>query len=527
MCFILFFIARIEYLDFISTLFAMIITLKNFVILLGSLLLISGTLSYAMKENESSPAGKLTEPSSESSPAGQLTVKSVKVLSSYINELPLEVVYYMTEFLNMADFLHFVRTRTYFYHKLRVLLFKTIRSAACKGYWRVPPCDIIYYELFYDPLPRTTFFSVVSQSDVDLLIHALALRPRAYLKAIDYADKNFLLAIAEHNNFTQGVAILQNEFKIIPKNCQELVRNMKFPLTEDLLVAAIHLISLDELKELLNGQDASFDPSLNDVAILRSLVYAVHYRKIDHAKVLFNSQYIQPYFLPEKYCLLDPYIDYSCNNFKDTSFLEFLIDKQPTNTEEFVITFGNCLRQYDRTNELFNLYAAAPEFFLISFPDFSISDSPLFWEVKPEELFVMLQDCSLEILPCISDASWEQFASAPYNDRDVKCLFEKYRSPKKYRALSAAQCWKEITAKFNDDRNPLDQNILLEKETFLVVFIKYFCKQILRFTVIVDFLNDKAFLLKPMRNNILAHFRNPLQDQSYFKHLEEIGFASC
>ena len=103
------------------------------------------------------------------------------------------------------------------------------------------------------------------------------------------------LAIAMQNNFTEDVATLQNEFKITPpEECQELMGNMKFPLTEDLLIAAIHLISLDELKELLNGQDVCFDPSVNDDAILKSLVHAVHHREMDHVKVLFDCQYVRP-----------------------------------------------------------------------------------------------------------------------------------------------------------------------------------------------------------------------------------------
>ena len=102
------------------------------------------------------------------------------------------------------------------------------------------------------------------------------------------------LAIAMQNNFTEDVAMLQKACNITPEVYQELMGNMKFPLTEDLLIAAIHLISLDELKELLNGQDVCFDPSVNDDAILKSLVHAVHHREMDHVKVLFDCQYVRP-----------------------------------------------------------------------------------------------------------------------------------------------------------------------------------------------------------------------------------------
>ena len=132
---------------------------------------------------------------------------------------------------------------------------------------------------------------------------------------------------------------------------------------------------------ILTGQNLNFDPSLNDDAILKSLVHAVHRRKMDHAKVLFNSQYIKPYFLPCGTRLLRPYIDYSCENFDDASFVEFLIEKQPTKTGEFVLIFGNYLKTYHRTYALFRLYAIAPEYFQTSFHDYFVSDSLLFWQV--------------------------------------------------------------------------------------------------------------------------------------------------
>ena len=512
-------------LTLISTLFAMMITLRNFVILLGSLLLTCGALSHAMEENKPGLSPELSlEPSPGLSSAGQLPAKSVIKRDSQLDKLPLEVIYYMTKFLNAADFLHLMRTDTYFNDKLLVLLFTKIKLTACQRPWKVPRClSIGDYKEFKR---RADFFSVVSQSDVDLLNCALLVGVEKYLKAENCADKKFLLAIAMHNKFTDGIPILQENFNITPENCQELIGNMKFPLTEGLLITAIRLISPLELEKLLNGEDADFDPSVNDDAILKALVYAVHHRKMDHAEVLFKCQYIETYFSPENFSELPPYIDYSCKNFDDASFIEFLIEKQPTNTGEFVFMYANSLMACHRTDALFNLFTIAPIGFYNYFLAYCESGSCQFCQ-KPKELFVMLQDCSLKILPWISYASWEQFASAPYNDHDVKCLFEKYRSPKKHRALSAAQCWKEITAKFDEDRNSLDQSILLEKETFLVVFMKYFCKEIRRFMVIVDFLNEKPFLLKPMRDNILAHFRNPLQDQSYFKHLEEIGFAFC
>ena len=174
------------------------------------------------------------------------------------------------------------------------------------------------------------FFNVVSQSNVVMLMLALSwgvyLENRSDENKDKYLeDKKDSLAIAKHNNFTEGVAILQKAFNVTPEECQELLRNMKFPLTENLLIITIHLISPLELEKLLNGQNVSFDPSLHDVAILRALVYAVHHRKVDHAEIPFNCHYSVPYFLPKNDCELSPYIDYSCKNFDDASFVEFLI----------------------------------------------------------------------------------------------------------------------------------------------------------------------------------------------------------
>ena len=129
---------------------------------------------------------------------------------------------------------------------------------------------------------------------------------------------------------------------------------------------------------LVTDQDVNFDPSLNDDAILKALVYAVHHGKMDHVKVLFNSQYIRPYFLPYGARLLRPYIDYSCKNFEDASFVEFVIEKQPTKTVEFVLLFGNYLKTCHRTIALFRLYVVASEYFQTSFHDYFVSDSKLF-----------------------------------------------------------------------------------------------------------------------------------------------------
>ena len=325
------------------------ITLKNFVVLL----LTCGALSCAMEE-------KVYEPS----PTGQLVAKSVIKRNSQLDKLPLEVFYYVAKFLNATDFLHLMRTDTYFYDKLHthfndelpMLIFMEMQSAACQGYWKVPPRDIENYEKAEKCLPRVRLFNVVSQSNVDLLNRALALLANpieaGYYFEDDYcADKKFLLAIAMQNKFTEGIAILQEKFNITPEDCQELMGSMKFPLTEILLIAAIHLISPLELEALLNGQDARFDPSVNDDAILKALVYAVHHRKMDHAEVLFNCQYVEPYLLCRDLSPLYPYIDYSCKNFDDASFVKFLIDMQPTKTNGFVMMFGVCLRKYQKTRQ--------------------------------------------------------------------------------------------------------------------------------------------------------------------------------
>ena len=487
----------------------MMITLKNFVFLLRSLLLTYCAFSYAMEDN---------------SPAGQLGPKSIE---RPFLELPLEVFYSMAEFLNEADILHLMQTNTSSFEKLRAILFTKIRLAACKGCCEVPPCNIDYYEMPEICFPMALIFGVVPQSDVNLLNRALRLPAGNYLEAENCADKKYSLAIATPNNFMQGVARLQNEFEsnITPEDCQELAGNRKFHLTENLLLAAIHLISHLDLEKLLNGQDVSFDPSLNDDAILKALVHAVHHGKMDHAKVLFNSQYSVAYFLPENYYRLRPYIDYSCKNFDDASFVEFLIEKQPKNTLLLVDMFGDCLKTYRRTYALFKLYAIAPEYFQTSLPGYYSAYSYFFWQVEPKELFIMLQDCNLDILPWISYASWNQFSSIPYNDDAVKCLLRKYYCPDENVALSAHPYWKKVGTKFYAHRNSLSQDLSLENEAFLLVFIKSLGNQYHRFEKFIAFLNNKHILSKSMRDSILAHFRG-LQNQSYLRYLRRIDFAS-
>ena len=360
------------------------ITLKNFVILLGSLLLTCGALSYAMKENEPSPAGQLAAKNVKERDSqfnalplkifhyflecfnmSDLAAKNIKESGLHLNELPFDVFHYMTKFLNTADFLHLMQTNTYFNDKLPVLLFKKIKSAACQGCWKVPVWyNIDENDLFNRASPMVHFFNVVSRSDLAMLIVAIYKENADDQNKDKYLeDKKFSLAIAMHNKFTEGVTRLQEAFNITTEDCQELVGNMKFPLTENLLIAAIHLISPLELKELLNGQDAKFDPSLNDDAILKALVYAVHHRKMDHAEVLLKSQYVEPYFSPENYYRLRPYIDYSCENFDDASFTEFVIKKQPENILAFVDMFCSLPKAYQRPDALLKLYAFAPKLF--------------------------------------------------------------------------------------------------------------------------------------------------------------------
>ena len=350
----------------------------------------------------------------------------------------------------------------------------------------------------------------MSQSNIDLLNRALLLPAGDYLEAENGADKKFLLAIANHNNFTEGVAKLQRAFNMTPEECQKLVGNLKFPLTENLLIAAIHLISPLELEELLNGQDTSFDPSLNDDAILKALVHAVHRQKMDHVKVLFNCPYIKPYFLPENYYRFYLYIDYSCKNFGDASFVEFLVKKQPGKTLAFVDMFYSSSGYLQRPDTLFKIYAVAPKLFHSDVACQLFKNSYQFWQVKPEELFVMLQDCNLDILPCISDASWNLFASTSYNNDAVKCVIDTY-CPEENLSPSVDPYWKEIATKFNANRKSLDQDLLLENETFLLVFIKYFCDDYSRFEKFVTFLKERSLFSESMENNIFAHFSG-LQD---------------
>ena len=84
-----------------------------------------------------------------------------------------------------------MRTNTYFYEELPVLLFTKIRSAACQGYWKVPVCAIEDYEILNSPLPRAHFFGVVSQSDINMLNRALLLPAGDYLEAENCVDKFF------------------------------------------------------------------------------------------------------------------------------------------------------------------------------------------------------------------------------------------------------------------------------------------------------------------------------------------------
>ena len=143
----------------------------------------------------------------------------------------------------------------------------------------------------------------------------------------------------------------------------------------------------------------------------------------------------------------------------------------------------------------------------------------------PEELFVVLQDCNLDILPWISNASWKQFASTPYNDDAVKCLLRKYYCPEENLSVSTHPYWKKIGTRFDADRKSLDQNLSLQDETFMLVFIEYFNNDYSRFRDIIYFLKTQSLLSEYMRTNILAHFRGS-QDQSYLRYHEAIGFAS-
>ena len=186
--------------------------------------------------------------------------------------------------------------------------------------------------------------------------------------------------------------------------------------------------------------------------------------------------------------------------------------------------FGNCIRTNLKPTALFNVYALFPMQFRYVVSHQVFNNSHQSWQMKPEELFIMLQNCSLGILPSISDASWKQFASTPYKDSAVRCLLQTY-SHKENLSISARAYWKEIATKFDADRKSLDKDLSLENETFLLVFIKSLSNDYSRFEKFVAFLKPRSLLSKSMKEKILTHFHE-LQEQSFLLHLRGIGFAS-
>ena len=91
--------------------------------------------------------------------------------------------------------------------------------------------------------------------------------------------------------------------------------------------------------------------------------------------------------------LYEHFVAYSCEKYDGATFFASLKTRVRAISELILSVFIYHLKIAKKTDGLFNYYCIVPEFFRNSFPGFSAHEDPFKWQMRPEELFIMLQDC--------------------------------------------------------------------------------------------------------------------------------------
>ena len=165
-------------------------------------------------------------------------------------QLPLDILNYLASFLYQRTLVKLSKTSKFFYRLIdSAKIYGAFKKAAISGKWYLPMEPNNAQPVNHD-ISRGEFYAVVSQSNIDLL-KIFFRRKLGFSSIIPYASA---IRIAAHNGFEEGVNFLIECSKLSHltlRQCQELIPALIFPLTSDLLLAAIYYADTDEIRAIL------------------------------------------------------------------------------------------------------------------------------------------------------------------------------------------------------------------------------------------------------------------------------------
>ena len=354
--------------------------------------------------------------------------------------LPHDILCYLLVFCRPRDLVAFSKTNKFFYAKL----YQAFKDASKNNKWCLSKGNLENIADSLDPLSRWDFYAAVSQNDPDIL--KIAVENSDYFRNAPEIFATGIL-IAAHNGFEEGVKFLAKYSGLTLEKCQELVPKLSFPLTLELLLAAIYHADADELSNLVDSKDY-FVCSANEDVIIKALVHAIELNKTKHVRylLLFPS----PLQSPDKqdsimYCTVG--LTYSWKHFGDTSFINFLESLSFKKDELFASIFVDMLFE-GQHDLLLARFASFSEYFNTLFECEHPSALHTKWNLSPEALYYIASTCNVLVFSFASRESLEAFATKKYSLRDSEVLLEV--------GLEALP----------------DLNVCADEDTFLIAFVR-------------------------------------------------------
>ena len=354
--------------------------------------------------------------------------------------LPYDILCYLGPFYRPRDLVTFSKTNKFFYARL----YQAFKDASKSKKWCLSQGNLQNITDSLDPLSQWDFYAAVSQNDLDILKIAVNC-------ANDLPGTLEILAtgilIAAHNDFEAGVKFLAEYSDLTLKECQELIPELSFPLTLELLLAAIYHADADELNNLLYSKEY-FVCSANEDVIIKALVHVVKLDKTEHVRYL--AQF--PFALQssdkrdiDMYCTVG--LTYSWKHFGDTSFIKFLESLGFKKNELFVNAFVDMLFE-GQHDLLLARFASFSEYFNTLFEYERSSELHTKWNLSPEALYYIASACNVRVFSFASMGSLEAFVTKKYSLRDSEALLKV--------GLTALP----------------DLDICADEDTFLIAFIR-------------------------------------------------------
>ena len=162
-------------------------------------------------------------------------------------QLPLDILNYVALFLCQRTLVKLSKTNKFFYGLIdSAKIYGAFKKAAISGKWYLPMESYNGQQVDHE-ISLGDFYAVVSQSNIGLL--EIFFCPQLEFSSVIPCAS--AICIAAHNGFEEGVKFLTEYSHLTLKQCQELIPTLIFPLTSDLLLAAIYYADTDEIRAIL------------------------------------------------------------------------------------------------------------------------------------------------------------------------------------------------------------------------------------------------------------------------------------